>query len=124
MVPLGGGALVIDLIEQLEAPALIVARNRLGTINHTLQTLEVLDKRGIQTLGVVLNRCTAEEDASIAHNFEAIREHTEVPVLGSLPYCGETSVEGCELGGFDSLIEEHLELGPIEALLGRALGGS
>ena len=55
-VPLHGGTLASDFARQLGAPALVVARTALGTINHTLLTLEHLRARGVAVAGVVFVR--------------------------------------------------------------------
>ena len=55
MVPLNEQTLMIDLIRQLNIPALIVAKSGLGTINHTLLTIHRLRDYSIPLLGVVLN---------------------------------------------------------------------
>jgi dethiobiotin synthetase len=55
MVPLNCDKLVIDLIAHLQIPTLLVARSTLGTINHTLLSLEQLQRRRIDVLGVVMN---------------------------------------------------------------------
>jgi dethiobiotin synthetase/malonyl-CoA O-methyltransferase len=55
MVPINELALMVDLMERLRLPAVVVARTQLGTINHTLMTLEVLRRRKLPVLGVVMN---------------------------------------------------------------------
>lgn len=54
LVPLAPGLLQTDLIEALGLPVVVVARDRLGTINHTLLTLEALRARNLEVRGVVL----------------------------------------------------------------------
>jgi dethiobiotin synthetase len=54
LVPLGRGFTVLDLIAKLDCQALVVARNRLGTINHTLLTVAALRAIGKTPLSVVL----------------------------------------------------------------------
>ena len=54
--PLASDALNADLAKTLRLPVLLVAPDRLGVINHVLLNLEVLDFRGLNILGVVLNR--------------------------------------------------------------------
>ncbi len=54
LVPLGGGALMADLMVQLGLPVLLVARTMLGTINHSLLSLEALRARGLVVWGVVM----------------------------------------------------------------------
>ncbi len=55
MVPLDDRWLIIDLIRKLAAPVLLVARSGLGTINHTLLSLEKLKNYDIDVFGVVMN---------------------------------------------------------------------
>ena len=55
MVPIEKDYFVADLIAALAIPAIIVARAGLGTINHTLMTVEALRKRKITISGIVLN---------------------------------------------------------------------
>jgi dethiobiotin synthetase len=56
MVPLTDqGSLLIDLLARLRLPCVVVARSSVGTINHTLLTLEALRIRRISVVGVVLN---------------------------------------------------------------------
>jgi dethiobiotin synthetase len=55
LVPLNDHILMIDLIAQLQVPVLIVARSTLGTLNHTLLTVEALNARKIPVIGIVLN---------------------------------------------------------------------
>lgn len=90
MVPLNEEALVIDLIAQLELPAVLVARTTLGTINHTLLSLEALRARDIRIAGVVLN------GPAVPHNRAAIEAYGAARVLGHLPPLQPLSREGLE----------------------------
>lgn len=78
MVPLNSKCLIIDLIDKLQIPVLLVARSTLGTINHTLLSLAQLRQRGIPILGVVMN---GPHNPS---NREAIEHYGQVSVLGEL----------------------------------------
>jgi dethiobiotin synthetase len=60
MVPIQGSFMMLDLIELLNFPTIIVARSGLGTINHSLLTLHALKQRGLETLGIVLS-CSSPE---------------------------------------------------------------
>ncbi|MFT8808296.1 dethiobiotin synthase [Gluconobacter sp.] len=53
MVPVREDMMIVDLIEGLGLPVVLVTRSGLGTINHTLLSLEALRRRGIPVLGVV-----------------------------------------------------------------------
>jgi dethiobiotin synthase len=85
LVPLNEQVLLIDLIRRLQRPALpvlIVARSGLGTINHTLLTLEALNRRGVPVAGVVM---VGTADDLGRENRLAIERHGSVPVVGELP---------------------------------------
>ena len=79
LVPLGGAAFMVDLMVRFGLPVVLVARTALGTINHTLLSLEALRSRGLQVLGVVLS------GAPDAGNREAIARHGRVRILAELP---------------------------------------
>ncbi|MCD6586446.1 MAG: dethiobiotin synthase [Desulfobacteraceae bacterium] len=55
MVPLNKNQLMIDLMKYLDLPVLLVARSAIGTINHTLLSIDVLRRKGLEVLGVVMN---------------------------------------------------------------------
>jgi dethiobiotin synthetase len=52
LVPLGGDLLYADLFARWGAPVVVVARTALGTINHSLLTIEALRSRGVRILGI------------------------------------------------------------------------
>jgi len=79
LVPLNDTALMIDLIDHLKAPVVVVARSTLGTINHTLLTLAALRARGIEVMGVVLNGPPSPS------NRQAIEQFGQVLVLAEIP---------------------------------------
>jgi dethiobiotin synthase len=79
LVPLNDRDLVIDLIAKLGLPAVLVARSTLGTINHTLLSLEALRARRIAVAGVVI------DGPANAANREAIATYGNVPVIAELP---------------------------------------
>lgn len=79
LVPLNDRELMIDLIALLGMPAVIAARSGLGTINHTLLTVEALRARAVPIAGVVM------VGPPNADNRIAIETHGSVTVLGELP---------------------------------------
>lgn len=76
LVPLNERELMIDLIVQSKAMAIVVARNYLGSINHTLLTVEALRSRGIPILGLVFNGVVTPSTEQFISNF------TCIPCLG------------------------------------------
>jgi malonyl-CoA O-methyltransferase len=80
LVPLGGGAMMTDLMQRLGLPVVLVARSALGTINHTLLSIEALRARQIPIRGVVM------AGPAPAENADAIARHGKVPILAMLPW--------------------------------------
>jgi dethiobiotin synthetase len=85
LVPLDPQRDVIDLIELLGLPVVLVARAGLGTLNHTGLSLRLLAERGIEVRAVVLSRGNSGRDASIRDNAELLRERHGLQVLGPVP---------------------------------------
>jgi dethiobiotin synthetase len=85
MVPLNRELLLVDLLQELKIATLVVAKSGLGTINHTLLTLEGLRRRGIPVLGVVFSDGASGEDDLLAEdNMRTIAEIGQVRVFGRL----------------------------------------
>lgn len=78
LVPLNENQLLIDLVKRLQLPVILVARSSLGTINHTLLSLEALRQRDIPILGVIMN-------GENKGNEVAIERYGKTPVLASFP---------------------------------------
>lgn len=74
-VPLADSREVVDLIADLELPAVVVARAGLGTLNHSALTLEALRRRGVKVTGIVLNDYAGETLAERT-NPDALAEMT------------------------------------------------
>lgn len=72
MSPLSDGATVLDLIEALAAPVLLVTGAYLGAISHTLTAVEVLRRRGLTIRAVVLNE-TESLGATLEETHESLR---------------------------------------------------
>ncbi|MFZ9753642.1 MAG: dethiobiotin synthase [Cyanobium sp.] len=79
LVPLGRDWLQIEQLQRWNLPVVLVARSGLGTLNHTLLTLEALRRRQLTVLGLVLN------GPSHPDNPRTLAELGAVPVLAELP---------------------------------------
>ncbi|MFL0161363.1 dethiobiotin synthase [Aquirufa salirivi] len=75
MVPINDQQTNIDLIQSLNAPVILVSKNYLGSINHTLLSFEMLQQRGISILGIVFN---GPENPS---GEKFILNYTQLPLL-------------------------------------------
>src|SRR5262249_25618666 len=62
------------------------ARRSLGTLNHTLLTLEVAQKRGLAVAGVVVNETSPPDTPAEATNVEELRRRMTVPLLTVVPH--------------------------------------
>jgi len=82
LVPINEREIMIDLMVKLNLPIVIVARTALGTINHTLLTLEALRARSLEVTGVVM---VGPENPGAC---EAIEQYGRVLVLGQMPTFG------------------------------------
>jgi len=89
MSPVFDSLLVTDLIIAMALPVMIVSRSSLGTINHTLMTIECLNRRQIGVLGFFLNRFPKNPNLSESTNAEIISTVSGIPHLGSVPDLGD-----------------------------------
>jgi dethiobiotin synthetase len=79
MVPLNDSELVIDLIRLLDAEVVLVAKNYLGSINHTLLSVSLLKQYQIPVMGIIFN------GNSNPASEEYILNYTGITLLGSVP---------------------------------------
>ncbi len=79
LVPVNESDLMVHLMERLGLPVLVVARSSLGTINHSLLTIEALRARRLVVAGVVM---VGEPNPD---NRAAIQHYGSVAVLGEMP---------------------------------------
>ena len=91
LVPLARRKTVADLIRLLGLPVLVVARRSLGTLNHTLLTVQEARRQELQVLGVILNAAdppSADRGARLAErtNPRALEQCLSVPLLGDASY--------------------------------------
>jgi dethiobiotin synthetase len=92
LVPIAPGLDMAGLASRLELPLVIVARAALGTINHTLLTLEVARARGLRALGVALSHTLPGADRGALRNLDALRTQlarSGVEYLGELGHGAE-----------------------------------
>ena len=80
MVPITRNFLQIDQIEKWGLPIILVCKSGLGTINHTLLSIEALKKRNINILGLVIN---GEKHLD---NPKTLFEFSGIPIIAEFPY--------------------------------------
>ena len=80
MVPLNDRETNLDLIKKLNIPVILISKNYLGSINHTLLTVEVLKMNNIEVKGLIFN---GEENKS---SEDFILNYTKLPCLGRVDF--------------------------------------
>jgi dethiobiotin synthetase len=104
LVPLNDRQFVIDLIKRLDATVILVSRNYLGSINHSLLTAEVCRMHGLRVAGWIFND-------QYLHYEQEIVQWSGIPHIGSIPFG--------RVPGVEFVAEQAGKIGPA---LRRALG--
>lgn len=87
LVPIAASQFMIQLMKKINLPVIVVARTELGTLNHTLLTLEVLRQYHVPVAGVILN------GKSNPANKEAIERHGKIKVIAEVPIMKTLSLD-------------------------------
>ena len=94
LAPISPGYQVLHLAEDFGLPLIVAARRNLGTLNHTLLTLQAAEAKGLTVAGVVFNPLEPDPASEVERaNSDILREFSRVPLLGELPFLGPVSAE-------------------------------
>ena len=93
LAPFCEGVDMAGLATMLDLPIVVVARPGLGTLNHTLLTLEAAHRRGLTVLGVILAGLAAEPGLDEMTNPGVLARLSPVPLVGVLPHDPGLDVE-------------------------------
>jgi dethiobiotin synthetase len=85
LVPIDERTTMASLAERLELGVVIVARASLGTINHTLLTLEACATRALDVVGVVVSHSTGPLSRADAHNLDVLKRSLAEHLIGEIP---------------------------------------
>jgi dethiobiotin synthetase len=99
LVPVTEAHSMADLARVLGLPVVVVARPGLGTLNHTLLTIEAARARGLEMLGVVLSGWRGPVDLATRTNPVLLCALGNVPLLGVLPWDDALATDELRLGG-------------------------
>ncbi|MSR77360.1 MAG: dethiobiotin synthase [Candidatus Omnitrophica bacterium] len=114
MVPITNDYFVSHLIRDFKLPVVIVARNVLGAINHTLLTIDAAIIRGFEIRGVIFNRVPQVNLSMIeTTNPKVIHDVTGIPILGSLPPMDDVDVDTCQFGKLKQVFQERIRVDKI-----------
>ncbi len=84
MVPLNKTHLMLDLMKKLDIPILLVARTELGTINHTLLSLEQLRRHGLEIFGVILDGPKNQSNREAIEHFGKVKVIAEIEPMDTI----------------------------------------
>ncbi len=85
MTPILRNYFVTDLIREMKIPAVIVTRTRIGTVNHTVMTVQMCKKYKIPLRGIIINDIDSH-GYTVKELSRDLKNLTGVPVLGSIPF--------------------------------------
>jgi dethiobiotin synthetase len=104
LVPIKREYFVIDLAKDFGLPIIVVSKPGLGTINHTMLTVNYAIKEGLTVAGIVINYCQPPE-RTLAENTnpDIIRRLSPVPVIGIFPHLKDLESRTIERGVVKSL---------------------
>lgn len=109
LVPLTeDGFLLADLLQEMGFPCLLVSSSALGTINHTLLTLEAVRRRGLLLAGVVMNGAPNPENRDAIRRFGHTQVVSEIESMGSVTK--EAVARAAEDFDREGLLKPFLEL--------------
>lgn len=108
-VPICEEMLVVNIAQYFQLPLLIVARPNLGTINHTVLTVEFAKSHSLEICGIVLNT-SQEESKGLAEetNPKELTRLTHLPILGSVPFDKHLQNNIPAPGFLSQFIGEHI----------------
>lgn len=93
MVPVDDKLLVADMALKMDMALVIASKHSLGAINHTLLTVECAKSRNLRVKGIVINMLKDDRDF-----VSEIEKYSSVPILGTIPFKKDVSVENCTFG--------------------------
>lgn len=113
LVPFSDGVDMASLASMLDLPVVVVTAPGLGSINHTLLTLEALHRRGLTVLGTVISGFPADPGLDALTNPQVLARTSPVPLLGVIPHDPDIDTEAGRPGNL-------IEIGPsgLDPLLG------
>ncbi len=120
LVPIKNDYLYTNLIKDFDIPVVIVARPGLGTINHTLLTINAAKSYGFKVIGIIFNNYN-NCDYGIAEktNPKIIKELSGISILGEIPFLSDLSLENLV-----RTIEEKIDMKKLMCLVPTLLRGN
>ena len=86
MTPLSQDYFVADMIKQMNLETIIVTRSTLGTLNHTMMTVNTCHNYEIPIKGIIINNYDEKGSPAEQNSPSTIHEITKIPILGTVPF--------------------------------------
>jgi len=113
LVPITRDYSVIDMAKDFNLPLIVVSKPSLGTINHTMLTVNYALKEGLRVAGIIINyNQPTENTLAEATNPEVIKRISPVPVIGIFPY-----LKDMESTTIETAAKETIDIDIIKAFL-------
>ena len=114
LVPITQNYFVSNMVRDFELSLLIVARGGLGTINHTLLTVDAAVIRGFDIRGIIFNRLPiVNYTMAEVTNPKVIHDLSGIPILGSLPELEDLDIECCRFGKLAETFRQRIQVDKI-----------
>ncbi len=78
--PITDNETMVDFMKYYNLPVILVSKNYLGSINHTLLSIDVLKSKGIHLLGIIMNGETNKSSETF------IEEYAKIPIIARIPH--------------------------------------
>ncbi len=108
MVPIGEKLLVADMALKMDLAIVIVCKHSLGSINHTLLTVECAKGRGLRVKGIVINMLNKGKEF-----VSEIEKYSSVPIIGTIPFKKDVSVDNCTCGDIVEHFRQEVNISRI-----------
>jgi adenosylmethionine-8-amino-7-oxononanoate aminotransferase len=115
LVPIRDNYFVIDLIKDLGLPIIIVSPAALGTINHTLLTVQAARDRGIEVFGVIINNYPDKAGICERTNPQIISKISGIPIIGLMPTIKNLDVSRNRLSNLVEVAEQKIDIDKLQA---------
>jgi dethiobiotin synthetase len=104
LAPAAEGVSMADLAARLGLPLLVAARATLGTINHTLLTIDAAQHRDLPLLGVVISHADGALSPADRANLAALREALGRRLIGEIPPLAPGALPAADAIDIDALL--------------------
>ena len=110
LVPIDDKLFVADMVSKMDLALIITSKHCLGAINHTLLTVECAKSRNLRTKGIIINMLKDGDGKDFVNE---IKKHSTSPILGTIPFDGNVSVENCTYGDIVEYFREKIDISRI-----------